>query len=242
MSDFLIVTCEHGGNRVPAAYAHLFAGHQRLLQSHRGYDPGALELARIGARRLQAPLHFATVSRLLVELNRSLHHRSLFSVVSKSLPREQRETLLAEHYLPYRQKVEAQIAGAIADGRRAVHFSMHTFTPVLDGQVRRADVGLLYDPSRAGEAALCASIRTILRQQRADLLVRMNYPYQGKADGFTTYLRKRWDAATYVGIEIEVNHKWALGDQPTWRALCRDVTQAIAAALPKPSARSGGSR
>ena len=126
------------------------------LDSHRGYDPGSLELARACARRLQAPLHFATVTRLLVELNRSPGHRALFSAITKSLPRANATHCSRDYYLPYRQRVEADMAQAIADGRRAVHFSMHTFTPKLDGKVRRADIGLLYDPRRPGEAALCA--------------------------------------------------------------------------------------
>jgi len=234
LSDFLIVTCEHGGNRVPAACAGLFRPHQRLLDSHRGYDPGSLELARAFARRLQAPLHFATVTRLLVELNRSKGHRALFSAITKSLPQKERETLVRDYYLPYRHSVEAEIAGAIADGRRAVHFSMHTFTPKLDGKVRRADIGLLYDPRRPGEAVACASIRQRLLLQRPELLIRMNYPYQGKADGFTTALRKKWSVDSYVGIEIEVNQKWPLGDRRAWRQLVRDLSIAIESAVRKP--------
>jgi predicted N-formylglutamate amidohydrolase len=236
LSDFLIVTCEHGGNRVPAAYARLFAGHRRLLNSHRGYDPGSLELARACARQLRAPLHFATVTRLLVELNRSHGHRALFSVVTKTLPREEREALLKDYYLPYRQRVEADIAPPIADSGRAVHFSMHTFTPKLDGKMRCADVGLLYDPRRTGEVAICATIRRRLAALRPDLIVRMNYPYHGKGDGFTTALRRKWTADSYVGIEIEVNQKWALGERRSWRRLIRDVSLAIKSAVREPSA------
>jgi len=242
LSDFLIVTCEHGGNRVPAAYAGLFRPHQRLLESHRGYDPGSLELARACARRLQAPLHFATITRLLVELNRSPGHRALFSAVTKSLPQKEREALVGDYYLPYRQSVEAEIARAIADGRRAVHLSMHTFTPKLDGKVRRADVGLLYDPSRSGEAAICAETRRRLAIERPELLIRMNYPYHGKADGFTTALRKKWSADSYVGIEIEVNQTWPLGDRRAWRQLVRDLSRAVDSVVRERSALSVRSR
>jgi predicted N-formylglutamate amidohydrolase len=242
LSDFLIVTCEHGGNRVPAAYAGLFRAHRRILDSHRGYDPGSLELARACARRLKAPLHFATVTRLLVELNRSKGHRALFSAITKSLPRAERDVLLRDYYFPYRQRIEADLARAIADGRRAVHFSIHTFTPKLDGKARRADVGLLYDPRRPGEAIVCKSIRQSLRLQRSDLLVRMNYPYEGKADGFTTALRTKWPADSYVGIEIEVNQKWPLGDRRTWRRLVSDLSTSIESAVGEPSARKVRSR
>ena len=36
------LTCEHGGNRIPREYAHLFRGARAVLASHRGWDPGAL--------------------------------------------------------------------------------------------------------------------------------------------------------------------------------------------------------
>jgi predicted N-formylglutamate amidohydrolase len=241
LNDFVIVTCEHGGNRVPAAFARLFRPHRELLQSHRGHDPGALDLARACARRLGAPLHFATITRLLIELNRSSTHRALFSSITKSLPPDVRASLVEKHYLPYRREVTADMARAIAAGHRAVHFSMHTFTPVLDGVERRADVGLLYDPRRAGEVALCAALRRVLLSLRPDLIVRMNYPYQGKADGFTTALRKSWRAAAYVGIEIEINQKWPLGARGAWRRLVRDVSQAIETVV-RPSAHPGPSR
>ncbi len=239
----MVVTCEHGGNRVPAAYSALFRRHQRLLDSHRGYDPGSLELARACARRLKAPLHFATVTRLLVELNRSIKHRSLFSVVTKSLGAKEREVLLAEYYWPHLRKVEAEMASAIAARRRVLHFSMHTFTPVLDGQVRKADVGLLYDPRRPGEVEACAALRLSLSSRRPDLAIRMNYPYQGKADGLTTTLRRKWSPAAYVGIEIEVNQKWPLSsDRRAWRQIVRDLCLAIESTATQQPARGRRSR
>src|SRR3954454_24119921 len=74
LHDRYLVTCEHGGNRIPARYRPLFAGAEALLESHRGYDPGALQLGREIAAALDAPLVSANVSRLLVDLNRSIGH------------------------------------------------------------------------------------------------------------------------------------------------------------------------
>jgi predicted N-formylglutamate amidohydrolase len=202
-----------------------------LLASHRGYDPGALELARTCARRLKAPLHFVTVTRLLVELNRSLRHPSLFSVATRSLSAIERESLLAKHYHPFRNRVAAAAAEAIERGARVIHISFHTFTPNLDGDIRRADIGLLYDPRRAGETEFCTLLKSAINARRPDLIVRKNYPYTGKSDGFTTALRKKWDADTYLGIELEVNQRWPFGDRPTWRRLQRDLTGAIAESI-----------
>ena len=38
------LSCEHGGNHIPTAYQPLFKGAEEVLASHRGWDPGALEL------------------------------------------------------------------------------------------------------------------------------------------------------------------------------------------------------
>lgn len=203
MRDFdgVIVTCEHGGNRIPAAWAHLFEGAEAVLESHRGWDPGALRMARAIARRLGAPLFHATVSRLLVELNRSLGHPSLFSAFTRDLPRADRERILEEHYFPYRREAES----AIAAGGRVLHLSVHSFTPVLDGKVRSVDVGLLYDPARRAEKEFCLAWQAALERRLPGLRIRRNSPYRGASDGFTTYLRRRFPERRYLGVELEVS-------------------------------------
>lgn len=230
MSDFLVLSCEHARNRVPARFARLFRGRGDLLASHRGHDPGALELARACARRLQAPLYFGAITRLLVELNRSANHPAQFAA-AKSLTIAERDSLLRQHYFPYRSQVEAEVEKAIGRGLRVVHVSVHSFTPQLDGTKRRADVGLLYDPARPGETAFCAILKTALASRRQDLKVRKNYPYLGKSDGFTTALRKKWTAGDYLGIELEVNQRWPLGEMTAWRILKRDLAEALAESL-----------
>jgi predicted N-formylglutamate amidohydrolase len=221
----VIVTCEHGGNDVPRRYRPLFAGSQRTLDSHRGYDPGAIELARELASACNATLVSAMTSRLLVELNRSAHHVQLFSEFTRDLPREAKETIITRYYLPYRTRVEQHVGAAIAAGGRVVHLSSHTFTPVLDGVVRNADVGLLYDPRRWLERDFCERWGGLLAQRIAPLRVRRNYPYRGYDDGLTTALRRRFPSGRYLGVEIEVNQKHALNAGEGWRRLRRDIVQ-----------------
>lgn len=222
-SVHLLVSCEHGGNRIPAPYRALFARSRRLLESHRGYDPGALSVARDFAAACHAELHYATVSRLLVELNRSRHHRQLFSAPVRKLPRAARDELLLRHYRPYRERLEASVAAAVRRGKQVVHLSCHSFAPALAGVRRAADVGLLFDPRRNPEAALCARWAALLRAADRRLVVRRNYPYRGSADGLTTYLRTRFDAQSYLGIELEVNQKYPAGSARRWNRLRREL-------------------
>jgi len=228
--DRFLISCEHGGNRIPAAYRHLFAGRGAVLRSHRGYDPGALRMARDLAAALAAPLHACIVSRLLIELNRSPRHARLYSEFTRDAGAGLRRELLERYYLPYRDAVETRIGAMTASGLRVVHLSSHSFTPALDGVVRDADIGLLYDPRRGGERALCREWRIALGRHAPGLKVRMNYPYAGTADGFTTYLRRRFTGADYLGIELEINQRHA-APGPAWRALREAVVAALRDAL-----------
>jgi predicted N-formylglutamate amidohydrolase len=199
---------------------------RRLLRTHRGYDIGALKLARQFARTLRAPLFYSKTSRLLVDLNRSEWNPEVFS---QATPREARETVLERYYRPYRNALERAVGAAVRGGRRVVHLSCHSFTPRLNGVERRADVGLLYDPRRSGEARLCRAWQQALRA--AGLAVRRNYPYRGYADGFTTHLRSKFGASRYLGIELEVNQKYPQDGARAWRAVRRSLIASFREAL-----------
>ena len=45
-ADYSLLSCEHGGSRVPPRYRRLFNGLHRALRTHHGYDFRALRLAR----------------------------------------------------------------------------------------------------------------------------------------------------------------------------------------------------
>lgn len=227
----LVLSCEHGGNRIPAEYQGLFEGQAALLDSHRGYDPGALRMAQAFAEAFAAPLVSAEVSRLLVDLNRSIGHPHLHLAPVRDLPAAQRRQLLERYYTPYRSEVAARVDGAIARQGCAIHLSSHSFTPVLDGQVRRADVGLLYDPARPAERALCARWLAALRARAPVLVVRRNYPYRGNGDGLTTWLRRRLPADRYLGIELELNQRSVSAPDAQWAELRAVMVASFAQAL-----------
>jgi len=121
------------------------------------------ELARRFARTLNAPLFFSTTSRLLVELNRSVHHPALFSIATKDCPPDVRDSILERYYWPYRKSVEEAIRKQVVQGKCVLHLSVHSFTPVLDGVVRQADVGFLYDPKRSVERQFAERWREYVR-------------------------------------------------------------------------------
>jgi predicted N-formylglutamate amidohydrolase len=205
----LILSCEHGGNEVPEEYRAVFASPlaRQHLNSHRGWDPGALEAAQWFAHQLNSPLYFSRTTRLLVDLNRSIGNHQLFSRFTSSLGSEMQQSILDRYYLPYRSEVQDGIVSAIDRGFRVIHLSMHSFTPVFHGVRRSVEIGLLFDPSREMENSICIEWQQRLRARETKMRVELNQPYLGTDDGFTTSLRRLFKDADYAGIELEINNR-----------------------------------
>ncbi|MCC5904718.1 MAG: N-formylglutamate amidohydrolase [Balneolaceae bacterium] len=209
-----IFTCEHASNYVPEEFGHLFEvdDAKDVLESHRGWDPGALQLAEILSENMGGPLFVYPWTRLLIEVNRSQGHPRLYSEFSQKLTEREKEKLLNNYYHPYRQRVEGAIEKITESGSQAVHVGIHSFVPELNGIKRDFEIGLLYDPSRPSEKDFCREWKQRMKSKMPDMRVRMNQPYKGTSDGFTTALRKKFDEVHYLGIELEVNQKLALDE------------------------------
>jgi len=205
----VVVTCEHGGNSVPKWLRERFAGAEDVLASHRGWDPGALGIATTVCESLGAARFAARTSRLVVDLNRSVTNPTLFSEFTRDAPAPERDRILAEHYQPYRDKVEQAVRSGIEKGQRVMHISVHTFTPVLGEDRRTFDAGILFDPARHPEASIAQDWIVRLWNWGPRIDVRANQPYLGTDDGFTTALRGMFPADRYVGIEVEIRNDLA---------------------------------
>lgn len=229
MNQALLLTCEHATNHVPRAYRHLFARCPKVLDTHRAIDLGAFELAKDMAQRTGAPLVVGRVTRLLVELNRTRGPK-VFSEFTASLPPKKRDALLLTYYDPHRAAVTELVESTQRRGRVALHVGVHSFTPVLHGEPRRAHLGLLFDPRRPLESRFCRAWQRILQDALPDLVIRRNYPYLGRSDGLTTSLRKVFDPMRYLGIELEVNQALTQ-ERRAWDALRATLTETLLTAL-----------
>lgn len=225
----VIVSCEHASNRLPAGLSLA----PELRDLHIAFDPGARQVARRLADRFGAPLFEGRVSRLVVDLNRSLDNRMLIRRVSDGhripfnygLDDAERQRRIASWYRPYRDAVAQAAADKIEDAGRCVHLCVHTFTPVLAGRRRGNDIGLLHDPAWGSERRICERLRAWLGE-RTEYVVWFNRPYSGTADGILPAMRRRFTPETFVGLEIEVNQRHA--PKP---AVLRDIADRLADAL-----------
>jgi len=219
----LMLTCEHASNRLPATFKKFVP--VDVQQTHRAYDIGALKVFRKLVKFAKPEFSCeGKFSRLFVDLNRTITNKSAFSEYYGAL--EARDKPLAEkakaaataYWKEYRENVEKFVAKNIGaskkgaknngkEGADIVHLGIHSFTPALNGKVRNADIGILYDPKRPQERAYANVIRGEIKRLYPHMKVRFNYPYKGSSDGLTTSLRKKY-GPRYVGIEIEINQKF----------------------------------
>lgn len=227
----VVLSCEHASPDLPPEFSTLFDA--ATLNSHRGWDPGALDLAQALAQTLEAPLFSGRWSRLLIDLNRSAHHLQRVPAKARLHP-AQCATLHAETWLPFRRQVADAVAAAIRHHGHCVHLSVHSFTPVWQGRRRHTQLGVLYDPNRAGERALAVKLKAQLAHATG-LRVHRNQPYRGVADGHTTALRRNWGAPHYLGVEVEISQ--ALVGDRGWPTRCRAICRTIAGVL-APEAQS----
>ncbi len=233
----IVVSCEHASRRIPAVYRRLGLP-APVLRTHVAYDIGAAEVALALAQSAGVACYLGSWSRLVIDLNRSLHHPKLCPAVTfgvrvsgnEAMSPEEKARRVERYYRPYRAAVTAAVNATRARYGRCLHLSVHSFTPDVGARVRRCDVGLLYDPRRTGERELAVGLAA--RLKRCGLRVRRNFPYRGVADGFATALRRELPGRAYMGIEIEMSQALSAtraGRLRLTRALIMALSDVVAA-------------
>ena len=227
----IIITCEHGGNQIPEEFREFFIDADKDLNSHRGIDFGAIDLFKNLSENYADFSLSSQVSRLLVELNRSILHENLFSIYTQCLPENIKEKILETYYHPYRNTISRKVLEYTDLKETVIHISVHTFTPVFNGEIRKNDIGLLFDSQRETELLFCNTWKESLDNLKPELIVKFNYPYTGTTDGLTKTLREVF-TENYLGIELEVNQKFytRLGLEPV---IIKVIVQSLEPALKK---------
>jgi len=218
----LMITCEHASNALPDFVLRALRDSKipdDVLASHRAYDIGAYKVFSNLVKRLKPDFHCSSrFSRLVVDMNRSATNKTFFSEYTVGLPSSVKSHMLSL-WEKYREKIESFVASEIPARARkneknapkeaplkVIHLGIHSFTPILNGIERDADVGILYDPSRPAEAKIAQTLIQNIHERAPWLKIRKNYPYLGKSDGLTTTLRQKF-GPSYAGLEIEINQK-----------------------------------
>jgi predicted N-formylglutamate amidohydrolase len=193
-----VFSVEHASKNVPKGFSYLLSGEEHTL-----FDRGAKRYATDLATVCNGKLFLGNFSRRLVDLNRSRPKQPKF--------------IIDRYYTPFRKRVFDYVENEIAQGKKVVHISCHTFTGTFFGVERHFDLGILYDPRRRVEKETALLIQQKLKKSTS-VRVRLNQPYRGTSDGHTTALRKKFPVESFCGIELEVNQKlFEKKQHPLWK-------------------------
>ena len=196
----LLLVADHAGDAVPAGLD--LGVPAAAMASHVAIDIGVADLTAALAARLGAPALLATVSRLVIDLNREPESPALIPVASDGIavpgnanltPADRRRRIETYH-AAYHDRLTDLID---ARSPRLI-ISVHSFTPALatSDEPRPWPVGILYNTDdRAARVAL-----PLLRA--AGLDAGDNQPYSGRDLNYTMnrHAEARW--LPYLGIEV----------------------------------------
>jgi predicted N-formylglutamate amidohydrolase len=214
----VFLTCEHASERLPSPFEWP-ADDSWLAGTHWAYDLGAAELTRELAAAFRATAVLSRFSRLLVDPNRDEDAADLFRSVAEGRAVYLNRSIDAAERalrLTMAREYHRTIDDALARDPAPVVLSIHSFTPLYEGQRRAVEIGVLFDD----EEELAESVRRGIAD--AGFETRLNEPYSGKA-GLIHSAKRHSVAHGRRALELEVRQDLAV--DPAVRArLCRSLT------------------
>jgi predicted N-formylglutamate amidohydrolase len=206
-SSPILVLCEHASNHLPSRFGSLGLGPD-ALSSHIAWDPGALGVARLLSQALDAPLVYATVSRLVLDLNRDPAAPDSIVAVSENtvvpgnrgLDDTERARRVADVYHPFHDATARLVEERRRAGLTRAVVSVHSFTPVYRGVERPWHVGLIF----ARDDRMARSVERGLRREPG-LVVGMNEPYS-PADRVFHTLERHAEQKGVAPLMIEIRN------------------------------------
>ena len=226
----IVLVADHACRDLPEEYGDLGLPAAEF-ERHIAYDIGVETVTRELAALLGVPAVLANFSRLLIDPNRGEDDPTLIrqlydgTVVPANYPMtaEERESRLDRFYCPYHDAVGAMVASvASASAAAPFIFSVHSFTPVMQGFVRPWHVGVLWDRDHRAPLPLIDALAA-----DKDLVVGDNEPYDGALRGDTMFRHAIVNGFAHALVEIRqdliANPKGALA----WAERLAPIVDAI---------------
>lgn len=200
----VLLVCDHATRRFPRSLGSMGLD-PAARRCHLALDIGAGPLTERLAISLGVTAVLCQYSRLVVDCNRQLMDPGAFlefgdGVVipgNRNLHQSDKDIRANEIYWPYHQAIDSQIQRFRQQDIEPVLISIHSFTPVLNGDSRTWEMGVLWDQDRDTAQYFVRGLR------EAGYLVGDNEPYSGKApQDFTIDHHAEPIKLPHVGIEI----------------------------------------
>ena len=180
-SSNLLFTSDHNGSAIPTKLQNLGVPLNELRR-HVAYDIGIDSVAHALSARFNAPLIVANYSRLVIDCNRhpgaagSIPSVSDNTVVpgNKNLSDEDTAFRKNEIFDTYHSSIGRQISVMRSENKTPILISLHSFTPVISGQFRPWEIGILWKDDRRLSTPLIKKLR-----EPKELNIGDNKPYSG---------------------------------------------------------------
>ncbi|MEM9196871.1 MAG: N-formylglutamate amidohydrolase [Pseudomonadota bacterium] len=182
----LLITCDHASARVPAEIGPLGVPEADMAR-HIAFDVGARGVALALSAALDAPAVLSTVSRLVIDPNRSEDDPTLVMEIAdgalipanRGIAQSEIDRRIAAYHRPYHRAISARLDAAIAAGLAPVILSIHSMTDRLGSRPPRPwQISVLYASDDRIARPLLARLRA-----EPDLTVGDNEPYHGALEG-----------------------------------------------------------
>ena len=200
----VLLVCDHASCRFPASLGDMgldpFA-----RRCHLAVDIGAGPLTESLAESLGVTAVVQNYSRLIVDSNRHLMDPGaflefgdgIFVPGNHNLHREEKELRADTLYWPYHRAIDEHVQRLRKLGPSPFFISIHSFTPVLNGESRAWQIGVLWDKDERVKEVFIEGFRD------AGYYVGDNEPYSGKApQDFTIDHHAEDNGLPHVGMEI----------------------------------------
>jgi len=203
----VVLVCEHASAYFPEQYSDLGLSADDAI-SHIAWDPGALITARHLSEKLDAILVEGTVSRLIYDLNRPPESPTAMTEQSEgravpgnmNLDSGERQQRTDSYYYPFTNTLAATLSGHIVS---PVVVTVHSFTPVYNGETRDVEIGILHDAD--------ARLADALLDVATGYNIKRNSPY-GPEDGVTHTLKLHCLPNGWLNVMIEVSNALIASD------------------------------
>lgn len=200
----IVLVCEHASNHIPDCYNQLGLSFE-VVQSHVAWDPGAGELARKLADMLDCALVESRVSRLVYDCNRPPEVESAMPTKSEvydifgnlNLSPEDKTKRVRDCYRPFHAAV-ADVLTSRTD--EAVLVTIHSFTPVYNGQARDVEIGVLHDSDIRFAGAMMGMLPSTTSRK-----IQYNQPYSAQ-DGVTHTLKLHGISRGILNVMLEIRN------------------------------------
>ncbi len=230
-SPYLLIA-DHAGRALPRALGDLGLTPAEL-ETHIAWDIGVAGVSERLAAKLSAFLILQSYSRLVIDCNRPLDSPTSIATLSevteipgnRDLTEEARKARVDAVFLPYHERIVAELERRASASQPTILISMHSFTPRFKGVDRKWHCGVLYhrDPR------LAKSLLPLL--EREGFVVGDNEPYS--VSDQTDYAIPRYgEARGLPHVELEIRQDliaYEAGQLEWAERLSRAIPEAVAA-------------